>query len=443
MADTQLVLDVQHLIDRQAMRGFHWLVLGLCALAMFLDGLDTMALGFLAPRITADLHLHAGALGLAFGAGSFGSMAGALACTPLADRFGRKPTILISLLIFALGSLATSHATSLTSLAVIRAITGIGLGSVMPNSLAMTAEYMPARYRVTLVMIVWFGFSLGSAAAGPACAALLAVTDWRTIFLIGAAIPVVIAPIMAWLMPESLQSLMRQGAAPARVDALARRVDPALPAGGFVLTVQPEEKGFPVALLFREGRAPLTSILWLMFFMNLAALFFLNSWLPTVLRNAGLSETAALSIGGLTHIGGILGGFVIAAICDRFDRYRVLAIGYALAAFSIVTIGLAGNVLVAATAAVFFAGFFVNGGQNAANAIATVTYPSSMRSSGIGWAIGIGRIGTILGPVLGGMLMAWHWGNVQILAMLACFCLVACLAALALREVAVRRKLWT
>ncbi len=193
-----------------------------------------------------------------------------------------------------------------------------------------------------------------------------------------------------------------------------------------------KEKGFPVVLLFREGRARMTLLLWVMFFMNLLALFFLNSWLPTVLHKAGLAQHAAIVIAALLHFGGIAGGLAIAPLCDRFNPYLVLACAYILSGIFITGIGMAGNKAMWAMAATFCAGFFTFGAQNSANAIAATRYPTAMRSSGIGWALGIGRTGQIIGPLIGGLLLSLHWRTSGMLYLIAVPSIVAATAALVL-----------
>jgi AAHS family 4-hydroxybenzoate transporter-like MFS transporter len=204
-----------------------------------------------------------------------------------------------------------------------------------------------------------------------------------------------------------------------------------------------KEKGFPVALLFREGRARVTLLLWVMFFMNLLALFFLNSWLPTILHKAGLAQHAAIVIAALLHFGGIAGGLSIAPLCDKRNPYFVLACAYILSGFFIAAIAVAGNTAMWVMAATFCAGFFTFGAQNSANAIAATRYPTAMRSTGIGWALGIGRSGQIVGPLIGGLLLSLHWGTSGILRVIALPSLVAATAAFFLSDTSEQARFGT
>ena len=424
-------LDVADLIDRQEIGRFQIQVLLLCAAAMFVDGFDTQAIGYVAPALSIALAVKPAALGMVFAAGGLGAIIGGLGLAPYADRVGRKPVIVGSMLFFAVCTLLIAMANTVPQLMWMRFAIGLGLGGVVPNALALSAEYMPKKFRVTLVLTTWLGFSIGSGVAGPVAAHILEAHSWRAVFLFAGILPVVLAPFLIWKLPESLQGLTQRGAAAFRIARTFARMNPRLVFSESTQFVNSErkEKGFPVALLFREGRAPITLLLWLMFFMNLLALFFLNSWLPTVLHKAGLPQHLAIIIAALLHFGGIAGGLAIAPLCDRLNPYLVLACAYILSGTFIAGIGLAGNKATFAVATTFFAGFFTFGAQNSANAIAATRYPTAMRSSGIGWALGIGRTGQIVGPLIGGFLLSLKWGTSEILYVIALPSVVAATAA--------------
>jgi AAHS family 4-hydroxybenzoate transporter-like MFS transporter len=431
-ASTAESVDVAQLIDEQRFGPFQFWVLLLCASAMFVDGFDTQAISYVAPSLSAALAVKPAALGTVFAAGGFGTLLGTLAFAPFADRIGRKPMIIGCLLAFAACSLLTSMTNTVFELRWMRFATGLGLGGVVPNALALTAEYMPKRLRVTLVMIAWFGFSTGSGFAGPIAAHILGGHTWRTVFLFGGLLPMLLSPLLLWGLPESLQCLAQRGADRRRISATLARMNPRLlfPESVRFINSEKKEKGFPVTLLFREGRARVTLLLWVMFFMNLLALFFLNSWLPTALHATGISVHTSIIIASLMHFGGIVGGLAIAPLCDKFNPYIILATAYVLSGVSIAGIGMAGNVAVLAIATTSLAGFFTFGAQNCANAIAATIYPTAMRSSGVGWALGIGRSGQIVGPLIGGLLFSMHWGTSGVLDVVALPSVVAATAAL-------------
>jgi AAHS family 4-hydroxybenzoate transporter-like MFS transporter len=428
---TPAFVDVGSMIDEQQIGRFHIAVLLLCAAAMFVDGFDTQALGYVAPALSAALAVKPAALGLVFAAGGLGAILGGLVLAPYADRTGRKPIIVGSLVFFSICTLLISRANTVPQLTWMRFAIGLGLGGVVPNALALTAEFMPKKSRVTLVLITWLGFSFGSALAGPITASILRTHSWRAVFLFGGVLPMVLAPLLLWRLPESLHSLTQRYAAPERIAAILARMNPKLvfsQAARFINS-EHKEKGFPVALLFREGRARITLLLWIMFFMNLLALFFLSSWLPTVLHKAGLPQHAAIVIAALLHFGGIAGGLALAPLCDRYNPYLVLAFAYILSGTFIAGIGLSEDRITFAMAATFLAGFFTFGAQNSANAIAATRYPTAMRSSGVGWALGVGRTGQIIGPLIGGFLLSLQWATSQILYLIALPSVVAATAA--------------
>jgi AAHS family 4-hydroxybenzoate transporter-like MFS transporter len=430
-----MTVDVNRIIAEQKFGGYHALIILMCAAAMFADGFDTQAMGYIAPDMTRDLALAPGALGRVFAISGAGNLVGALLLTPFADKWGRKPAILFCLVFFAIGNLATAWADSVSSLMVLRFVTGLGLGGLTPNALALTAEYMPERYKVSRVILVWYGFSIGSTVAGPLADALVKHWNWQAVFIAGAIPPVLFALALIPLLPESVLFLARRGGAP---DTLARNLNRltrsrAYSASDDFVSTEKREAGFPVTLLFKDGRASLTLLLWLMFFTNLLALYFMNSWLTTVLNNAGLSESAARNISAGTHIGGIIGGQLIAFACDKWGNgWRALAGAYLLSALFIAGIGASGNATLLATVTTFFAGFFTFGGQNTANALSATIYPTALRSSGAGWAIGVGRLAQIAAPGLGGVLLSLQWSSNDILYVVALPALVSVMAAVSI-----------
>jgi AAHS family 4-hydroxybenzoate transporter-like MFS transporter len=195
-----------------------------------------------------------------------------------------------------------------------------------------------------------------------------------------------------------------------------------------------KEAGSPIAALFRDGRARMTLLLWIMFFTNMLALFFVNSWLPTVLHSVGFGEGLAVGLTAVVHVGGILGGLVIAWLCDRLGRgqFYILAVAYASGGISIAALGFGGNWVVLVAIAVFMAGFFTFGVQNTANAVAATIYPGSMRSTGAGWAIGIGNSAQIVAPLFGGVLLSLQWTPSDILYVTALPPGMAAVAAMAI-----------
>jgi AAHS family 4-hydroxybenzoate transporter-like MFS transporter len=430
-------IDLVDFIDREPVGGFQIRLLLTCAGVLFLDGFDTQAIGYVAPALAKEWGLTKGALGPVFSAGLLGLMIGALLFGPLADRVGRRKIIIFSTLAFGIGALATAFVQDLNSLLVIRFLTGLGLGGAMPNTVAMTSEYNPQRRRATMVMIMFCGFSIGAALGGFLAADLIPRFGWRSVFIVGGIAPLLLLPVLVWRLPESVRFLATAGRAPERVAELLKRISPHsafAPDARFVVH-EAHLAGIPVAHLFREGRTAATLLLWVVFFMSLLDIYFLANWLPTVLNDLGASVSEAVMIGSLLQVGGVVGTLALGSVIDRFS-FRALALVYFGAVFAVGAIGQLSHSAALVSIAIFAAGFCVVGGQIAANALAAAFYPTSVRSSGVGWALGIGRIGSIIGPLVGGMLLAAKWSTSAVFMTAAAAALCAALAALSLSRLA-------
>jgi AAHS family 4-hydroxybenzoate transporter-like MFS transporter len=430
-------VDVAEFIDQQPVGGFQIRLLLACAAVLFLDGFDTQAIGFVAPALAKEWGLTKGALGPVFSAGLFGLMIGALVFGPLADRIGRKKIIIFSTLAFGIGALVTAFVQDVNALLAIRFLTGLGLGGAMPNAIAMTSEFNPHRRRATMVMIMFCGFSVGAALGGFLAAALIPQFGWRSVFIVGGAAPLVLAPILALKLPESVRFLALTGRANQRVAELLGFINPKMtfaPATQFVVH-EPGLAGIPVQHLFRDGRTLVTLLLWVVFFMSLLDIYFLSNWLPTVLNDLGASVSAAVLIGSLLQVGGVVGTFALGSIIDRFS-FRALTLVYFIAVFAVGAIGQLGHSVVFVSLAIFVAGFCVVGGQIAANALAAAFYPTSVRATGVGWALGIGRVGSIIGPLVGGVLLSMKWSAASVFMCAAGAALCAALAAFCLSRLA-------
>jgi AAHS family 4-hydroxybenzoate transporter-like MFS transporter len=430
-------VDVVDFIDRQPVGRFQLKLLLICAAVLFLDGFDTQAIGYVAPALAREWSLSKAALGPVFSAGLFGLMIGALLFGPLADRIGRKKIIVFSTLAFGIGTFATAFVSDVNSLLAIRFLTGLGLGGAMPNAVAMTSEFSPHRRRATMVMIMFCGFSVGAALGGFLAAALIPQFGWRSVFFIGGAAPLLLAPILALRLPESVRFLVLTGRAQSRVAQLLGLISPATafaPATQFVVH-EPKLTGMPVLHLFRSGRALATLLLWVVFFMSLLDIYFLSNWLPTVLADLGASISEAAVIGSMLQVGGIVGTVALGRIVDRFS-FRALALVYFIGVFAVGAIGQLGYSAVLVTIAIFVAGFCIVGGQIAANALAAAFYPTSVRATGVGWALGIGRVGSIVGPLVGGVLLSMKWSTGEVFMTAAAAALCAAVAAFSLSRLA-------
>ncbi|HLJ01352.1 MAG TPA: MFS transporter [Bradyrhizobium sp.] len=434
-------LDVAAFIDAQPVGGFQIKLLLTCASVLFLDGFDTTAIGYVAPALAKEWNLGKGALGPVFSAGLFGLMIGALVFGPLADRIGRKKIIIFSTLAFGIGTLVTAFAGDLNVLFAIRLATGLGLGGAMPNTVALTSEFSPHRRRATMVMVMFVGFSIGAALGGLLAAALIPHFGWRSVFVVGGLAPLALVPILLSRLPESIRFLALAGKvqekAQERVAQLLASISPSalFEQGTRFVVNEPTLTGIPVRHLFQGGRTTATLLLWIVFFMSLLDIYFLSNWLPTVLNDLGASIAEAAVIGSMLQIGGVVGTFALGRIIDRFS-FRALALVYFIAVFAVGAIGQLGHSEILVTVAIFIAGFCIVGGQIAANALAAGFYPTAVRATGVGWALGIGRVGSIVGPLVGGILLSLKWSAGEVFVAAAGAALCAALAAFSLSRLA-------
>jgi AAHS family 4-hydroxybenzoate transporter-like MFS transporter len=405
-------LEVERVIDDTHRPGFQALLLVLCGLCLVIDGFDAQAMGYVAPSVIAEWHVAKQALGPVFSASLFGMLVGSLGLSVLADRIGRRPVLLGATLFFALAMLATPFAASIPTLIALRFVTGLGLGCIMPNAMALVGEFSPAAHRVKRMMFVSCGFTLGAALGGFLSAVLIPSLGWRAVFFVGGAVPFALAIAMAAKLPESLQFLVLKGREARARDWLARFApDAGIDATTRIVVRERAAEGAPVAELFRAGRLPVTLLLWAISFMNLIDLYFLSNWLPTVMRDAGYSQGTAVIVGTVLQTGGVIGTLSLGWFIERYGFMRVLFVCFACAAASVGLIGSVAHALPWLLVVVFAGGFCVVGGQPAVNALAGQYYPTSLRSTGIGWSLGIGRIGSVLGPLVGGQLIALAWSN--------------------------------
>jgi AAHS family 4-hydroxybenzoate transporter-like MFS transporter len=398
-------LDVRQLIDERPLGGFQRGVAILCGAIVLLDGFDAQIMGYVAPRLREVMHLEPSAVTPLLVAGLVGMMIGALVFGPVADRIGRRPVLLICPVIFGVGSLLTATADTPDQVLVFRLLTGLGMGGAMPNAIALTAEYMPKRARATAVTTMFCGFSIGAAIVGWVAAAVMPAWGWQSVFVIGGALPVVITAVsVAWL-PESIRFLLRRRPGDPRAARYLAKIAPDAPRGDLLLADEGARGASVVSQLFVGGRRWVTLLLWVMFFANLLDLYFVNSWLPTIMKGVGIAETRAILITTLFQVGGTAGAIVVGRLIDRNLSFRVLALAYLGAALCVFLIGKSGTSTAWLIVTVFAAGLGVIGAQNGANAMAAETYPTESRSTGVGWALGIGRIGSIVGPTIGGILV--------------------------------------
>jgi AAHS family 4-hydroxybenzoate transporter-like MFS transporter len=415
MATESRSITVNELIDDRPLTGYQMTTILLCGVVLLLDGFDTQAMGFLVPPISEELGIPLSAFGPVFSAGLFGLMIGAMAAGPIADRWGRKWAIIVSALVFGLFSLLTALTNTLNMLVLFRFLTGLGLGGAMPNVVALSSEYAPRRLQPMLVPALFAGMGGGAVLASIVGGALIPLWGWRSVFVVGGVLPIVLAVILIKALPESLRFLAAKGGDRQQVRAIVARFAPdAVDAPLAPPPASERVEGLAVKHLFTEQRALGTLLLWIPFFMNLLILYFILSWLPSLLRQAGMPVSAGITAVAAFSFGGIVGSLVQGPLMKLLGVFPAIVAEFFT---SLALIGVASviftnfQVLMIVT---FILGISVQGAQGGLNVLAAMYYPTTIRSTGVGWALGVGRIGSIVGPLIGGAMLAMQWTPQQI-----------------------------
>jgi AAHS family 4-hydroxybenzoate transporter-like MFS transporter len=433
-------VDVQALIDAAPLsRGQKWLILW-CFLVVAIDGFDTALVGFIAPPIRGEWGLTPASLAPLFAAGLFGLMAGAFVAGPLADRYGRKAMLVACIAVFGVASLASVESPDLQTLIALRFLTGVGLGGAMPNAVTLTAEYCPSARRASLVTLMFCGFTLGSAVAGFVGAQVIPAFGWRAMLVIGGALPLALTPVLIIALPESVRYLVLRGEAASRVVSVLRRMLPSVDLADATLARPAAPAHSPIGQLFAFELRAGTILLWVAFFMSLLVVYLLSNWLPTLIIGAGFTLRQASLITAMFQVGGTLGAIAIGRWMDAREQHRVLGVSYALASVFVAGLGYAAGQSWLLVVLIFGAGFCVSGSQVGANALAAGFYPTASRATGVGWALAVGRLGSILGSFMGGAMLAQQWSLPTLYAVVALPPLVAAAALVKLGVMRAGRK---
>jgi len=433
-------ISVSELLDTPRLSWLQYLVFVLCATAVFADGYDTQVVAYIAPTLSKAWHLPPGAMGPVFAVTLFGSALGSLFLAPLADRWGRKRIIVSSTAVIGLFTLACSFAPSLAVLEALRFCAGLGLGAALPNAVALISEYAPPRRRIALVSLMFCGYPIGSAFGAFIATQLSPRYGWPSVFQFGGVTTLLLWPILQRYLPESLTFLsLRDPVGPA-TQSLVRRLRPQEAAGvqyRLLADEQPVGDRRSLPMLFSENRGPVTVLLGLLAFLTLIDLYVLNSWLPTLIHDMGLSLARASAATAAFQFGGIAGAMTLGWLGERLGIYYVVPVVYVFAAALIA--GIAGQPSAQwLPLTTFGAGFMLIGAQTCNNGIVATLYPTAARATAIGVNLTIGRIGSILGPFLTGLLLAASFSAHAVL-MLASLPALAAAAVMCLLKPAVAR----
>ena len=353
----------------------------LCFMVLFLEGYDITSMSYAIPSLIEAWHVKPPQFTTALTAGSFGLLFGALSAGLLGDRLGRKPVLIGCTAVFGLFSLLTAFAAGLTSLAVLRFFTGLGLGGGIPIAIALATDHAPVRSPRRLVILMSAGISVGNTVGGFIAAQIVKLTSWESIFVVGGLLPLLVIPVLLLFMPES-QALRS-------VDASERRATP--------------------VDLFRNGLALRTGILWTINLFNLVGNYFILFWLPAILHAKGLVPANAIFATTMYALGSIIGALITAPIVDRFGVERIIASILCLGALCVLTVGSFELPFPLLCIVICGAGIGIGGCQHGINSVSGALYPAAIRATGAGWALGFGRVGQIGGPLIGGTLLGLGW----------------------------------
>jgi MFS transporter, AAHS family, 4-hydroxybenzoate transporter len=410
-------IQVSRLLDEGGLSAFHIRLLIWTVVLGMIDGYDIGAAAFAGPHLVHDWHLRLGDLKWVLTASNIGVLFGSQLLGFVGDRYGRKNALIISNLLFGVLTFIAAYSSDLTQLFWLRFFAGFGIGGVIPNLVAINAESAPRRLRATLAIIAVGFVPMGGAIAGFASASLVPHYGWQVLFQIGGAVPVIFALAAIFWLPESIKYMALHESQRPRMAAqiAAIRPDFAVPPNArFVIEDEQQAPSSNPIYLFRNGLWLITPLAWLLFSLNLMGFFFILSWMPTLLTAAKVPEATAALAGASFQVGGAVGALVL---CWWLQRHRFLAIAilFLLTVPVVASIGYAGlSSKAALLTATFFGGFLVLGIQAGINVVGAMIYPTSLRANGSGWELGLGRLGSIIGPLVGGLFVGLPVGELYV-----------------------------
>ncbi|BBV77884.1 4-hydroxybenzoate transporter PcaK [Raoultella planticola] len=400
-------LDVRELINNNPLSRFQKLVvfLGFCVIA--LDGFDIAIMGFIAPTLKHEWGVTNYELGFVISAALIGLALGALLSGPLADWLGRKKIIVNSVFFFGFWTIVTAFSQNIEQMIFFRFMTGLGLGAAMPNIGTLVSEYAPERRRSFLITVIFCGFTFGAAAGGFSASWLIPRFGWHSLMALGGILPLLFAPLLIWLLPESVRFLVVKRAPAARIRAILQRLYPGQIADNaeFTLPAQPVNANAMRLVLSRQYRLG-SLMLWLVYFMGLFLVYILGSWLPTLVKEVGLTVSQAAVMTAIYQAGGTIGSLFAGWLMDRINPHRALGLIYAIGGLFTMAIGYAAASFALLCLLAFVSGACLNGANTGMNALSARYYPTQARATGSSWMHGVGRMGAILSAFAGAEMMA-------------------------------------
>ena len=415
-------IDVSEIIEQQKLSGFLAGLVAISWIITFLDGFDSNLISFAAPYFASQYHLDKIQLGNIFSMGLLGTLIGGFILGYVGDRIGRRPTVILATAGFGVLTMCFALANSYGSLFALRLINGIPLGGILPLAWALNIEYAPKRYRATIVTVIMMGYSLGTALGGPIATWLIPKMGWKVVFVIGGVVSLLSALILFLLLPESIRFLASKGRQPDRIAAVLRRIAPGRPVPAGANYVVADETGqakdFRPALLFRGELRWITPLIWTAYIFSSMAVFFIVNWTPLVFEALKFTRAEAATASSMNSIMGAVGGLILMRFTDKRGAIAITTMPVVTAALLLITglfyIGHDGFLVMSA-----LIGGFLIGGHFGMHSICGIFYPSAYRGNGAGWATSVAKIGSVAGPILGGIILSTSLPVRNIYAVLA------------------------
>jgi MFS transporter, AAHS family, 4-hydroxybenzoate transporter len=405
------VVDVREVIDTRPVSRYQWSIVATCTAIALIDGFDVQAMGVAAPALAREWGVPAGGFGPVFAAAPAGMLVGALAMGRLADRVGRRRPVIAATLLFAIGTALTAFAPTLEMMTAIRFVTGIGLGGVLPNLVSLVTEFAPRRLRGTLTTVTFSSLPFGAMLASLFAHASMESYGWQSLFYVGAILPVLVAGVAACCLPESVHFLTLAGDRQLEIARILRKVAPDLPVERRTTFDAGERRDTPVSFpaLVGPGRTRTTVLLVAVVALNMSMLYFTLNWLPLLMNGAGLSHEHALLATVIVNAAGGLGAMAWGLLMDRFGRIRVMVAAGVAAFAGLALLGVGHDRPALLMPALVIVGACIMGALPGLYVVIASVYPTAIRSTGVGAVLGVARIGSVLGPMAGGILIARNW----------------------------------
>ena len=434
-------VNVSRLIDERPVGRLQLLVFLLCGAINLLDGMDTQSIGVAAPFIAEGLGMKLAEFAPIFSAALLGAALGAIGFGAIADRVGRKPLLVLAMLIIGVFTLLTAQAPSRGWLLLLRFLAGLGLGGATPCFIALTSEYAPARSRAGIVTMMWAGFPIGAMIGAFTNSLLIPQFGWRAIFYVGGTAPLLVMVVLLAALPESLKFLVVRPNRSAAARRVLRRLGVAGLGEATVLVADDDRlRGFPLRHVFTEGRALGTLLLWVPFFMGFGILTVAVLWTPSLLRLNGISPAATAFVVAFNGMGAAIGQAVAGRLVERFGVLATLVPGFLLGAAATVGLGYGASSVALAATFIGLVGVFIGLGTGGAIALAALIYPTAIRSTGVGLAMALGRFGQVIGPLIAGGLLGHGWRADQIMLVIGAGGVIGAIFVVLFRAWAAGRK---